>query len=245
MNQSPHDQSADDQLPSTPVFIPADSAGQGGQPATARVAPIRSLGRNQRGRIKAHLVSLEPGDRYLRFGFAATDAHIEAYVDGLDLLRDEVFGIYNRKLELLAMAHLAIPVQGTPSPCTEFGVSVMKSARGRGYGARLFERACMHTRNAGYSQILIHALSTNAPMLRIARAAGAVITRDGPDSEARLRLPPATLDSRLTEIVQEHWAQADYQYKQQGKHLRTILASLQPLRITAPASNDGRPNAQD
>ena len=31
----------------------------------------------------------------------------------------------------------------------EFGVSVLKAARGRGYGARLFDRAVMHARNEG------------------------------------------------------------------------------------------------
>ena len=46
-------------------------------------------------------------DRYLRFGYAATDEQIERYVDGLDFERDEIFGIYNRRLELIAMAHLA------------------------------------------------------------------------------------------------------------------------------------------
>ena len=178
-------------------------------------------------------------DRYLRFGYAAADAQIEAYVNGLDLNRDEVFGIYNRKLELIAMAHLAIPVEQSHLACTEFGVSVLKSARGRGYGARLFERAAMHTRNEGYSQIMIHALSENGPMLRIARSAGAVILRDGPDSEAYLRLPPATLDSHITEIIAEHWAQADYRYKQHGKHWRTFLTNLQPIKISPNDSETG------
>lgn len=217
-----------------PAQVPGDgaeaSADQMPTP-TSVVALIRSLGANHRSRINSHLLALDKNDRYLRFGYVATDAQIDAYVQGLDLDRDEVFGIYNRKLELIAMAHLAFPATQHPLSCTEFGVSVLKSARGRGYGARLFERAAIHTRNEGYSQIMIHALSENAPMLRIVRSAGAVITREGPDSEAYLRLPPATLDSRITEIIEEHWAQADYRYKQHGKHLRTILANLQPPRI--------------
>jgi len=199
--------------------------------ASAALAPIRSLGGNHRARIKAHVLSLDSSDRHLRFGYGATDSQISAYVDRLDFDRDEVFGIYNRRLELLAVAHLAFPPPHSMSSCTEFGVSVLKPARGRGYGARLFERAAMNTRNAGHSQIMIHALSENTTMLRIVKAAGAVVSRDGPDSEAILRLPPATLDSRIAEIVQEHWAQADYRYKQQGRSFRAILANMPPGRI--------------
>jgi hypothetical protein len=53
------------------------------------------------------LLKLEPADRYLRFGYAANDEQIRRYAEQLDFSRDEIFGIYNRRLELIAMAHLA------------------------------------------------------------------------------------------------------------------------------------------
>jgi GNAT superfamily N-acetyltransferase len=96
------------------------------------------------GNASRHLLQLEPQDRYLRFGYAATDEQIRRYVEQLDFDRDEIFGIYNRKLELIAMAHLAYAETRRHKQCAEFGVSVLKHARGRGYGARLFERAVMH-----------------------------------------------------------------------------------------------------
>ncbi len=191
------------------------------------MVPIRSLGVNHRNRIATHLLSLEPQDRYLRFGYAAGDSHIMRYVDTLDMDRDEVFGIYNRKLALIAMAHLAYPSRTNSESRVEFGVSVLSAARGRGYGARLFERAAMHARNDGIREMIVHALSENTPMLKIARAAGAVVTRDGSESEAFLRLPVATLDSRITEIVHEHMALTDYRMKQQARQYENILAGLQ------------------
>ncbi|MBK7264176.1 MAG: GNAT family N-acetyltransferase [Rubrivivax sp.] len=195
------------------------------------VAPIRSLGANHRSRINSHLLALDKNDRYLRFGYVATDAQIDAYVQGLDLDRDEVFGIYNRKLELIAMAHLAFPATQHPLSCTEFGVSVLKSARARGYGARLFERAAIHTGTRIFAD---HdsCVERNAPMLRIVRSAGAVITREGPDSEGLIcacRLQHST--PALPKSSKSTGLQADYRYKQHGKHLRTILANLQPPRI--------------
>jgi len=197
---------------------------------TLVMVPIRSLGPGQRERITAHLLALGEHDRYLRFGYMANDEQITRYADGLNFERDEIFGIYNRKLELIAMAHLAFSVSPECKSCAEFGVSVLKHARGRGYGARLFDRAVMHARNEGVTLMFIHALSENKAMLTIAHNAGATVERDGSESEAHLRLPPATLDSRVSEIVESQFAEMDYKLKAQAKQFRDFLAGLQGAR---------------
>jgi GNAT superfamily N-acetyltransferase len=194
------------------------------------VVPIRSLGPGHRERIAVHLLALDEHDRYLRFGYAASDEHVRRYVDQLDFDRDDIFGIYNRKLELIAMAHLAfMQDEGGPSG-TEFGVSVAKKARGRGFGARLFERAVMHARNEGVELMFIHALSENVAMIKIARNAGATLERAGSETDAYLRLPPATLDSRMSEMVEEQLAQTDYRLKVQARNWLEFLAGLQEVR---------------
>lgn len=200
---------------------------------TPLLVPIRSLGANHRARIANHLLSLNPQDRYLRFGYLAQDEHIQRYVDGLDFERDEIFGIYNRKLDLIAMAHLAHAADKNHEACAEFGVSVLPGARGRGYGARLFERAAMHATNDGISLLFIHALSENAAMLKIARNAGAKVERDGTESEAFLQLPRATFDSQVTEMLEEQVAQTDYRIKVQAKQFWSFLAEVQEIRRNA------------
>ena len=199
------------------------------------MVPIRSLGANHRDRIATHLLALDAPDRYLRFGYMANDEQIQRYVDGLNFERDEIFGIYNRKLELLAMAHLAYAPDKTCESCAEFGVSVNKAARGRGYGARLFDRAAINARNDGIQLMFIHALSENTAMLKIARNAGATVERDGTESEAFLRLTPPTFDTRMTEMMEEQLAQADYQIKLQAKNFWDFLATT-PLARCAPAT---------
>lgn len=194
------------------------------------VVPIRSLGPGHRERIAAHLLALDQGDRYLRFGHAASDEQIRRYTDSLDFERDDIFGIYNRKLELIAMAHLAYSGQAGTSRIAEFGVSVLRKARGRGYGNRLFERAAIHARNEGIELLYIHALSENTAMLRIARNAGATLERLGSETEAYLRLPPATLDTRMGELLVEQVALTDYRLKQQAKQFRDFLEILQETR---------------
>jgi RimJ/RimL family protein N-acetyltransferase len=200
-------------------------------PAPSRIVPIRSLGIAHRGRIEAHLLALAPDDRYLRFGYAANDEQIRRYVARLDFDRDDIFGIFNRKLELIAMAHLAfLPLEADGVAGAEFGVSVLAKARGRGYGSRLFDRAVVHARNEGVELMFIHALSENTAMIRIARNAGATLERDGSETEAYLRLPPATLDSRVSELVDEQVAQADYRLKVQARNFLSFLDGVQEIR---------------
>jgi RimJ/RimL family protein N-acetyltransferase len=194
------------------------------------VVPIRSIGPSHRDRIEHHLLELDEHDRYLRFGYAANDEQIRRYVHGLDFDRDEIFGVYNRKLELIAMAHLAFSHDPATLSCAEFGVSVSKKARGRHYGSRLFERAVMHARNEGVDMLFIHALSENTAMLKIARHAGAVLERAGSETDAYLRLPPATIDSRVSEMVEQQFALTDYRFKKQAKSFWDFLTGLQAVR---------------
>ena len=211
-------------------------------PARSRVSsvivPIRSIGPSHGERIAAHLLALSPQDRYLRFGYSANDEQIRRYVDGLDFERDEIFGIYNRRLELIAMAHLAFSTDPELKSCAEFGVSVLAHARGRGYGARLFDRAAMHARNEGVEMMFIHALSENTAMLNIARKAGATVERDGSETEAYLKLLPADIDSRVSEMLDEQIAQTDYRLKVQARQFWDFLAMLQEVRRGVRDSRD-------
>lgn len=212
-----------------PPAPPPDPA----RPPALRWVPIRSLAERHRPRMLAHLLALDPTDRYLRFGHGASDEQVERYVDGIDFERDEVFGVFNRRLELVALAHLAYPPQpqlASRPPMAEFGVSVLARARGRGYGARLFEHAVMHARNRGTDTLYIHALSENTAMLKIARNAGATVERDGGESEAWLKLPPDTLASHVEELVETQAAELNYRFKEQAVRLEQLIEAVGDLR---------------
>lgn len=192
--------------------------------------PIRTLSPQHRAEVLAHLVDLSDADRYLRFGYPASDEQMGRYVDSIDFDRDEVFGIFNRRLLLIAMAHLACPARadlaGSAAQMAEFGGSVAAYARGRGYGARLFEHAMLHARNRGLKTLFIHALSENTAMLKIARRAGAVVERSGSESDAYLKLPEDTLASQVEQWVGQHAASIDYQLKQQAHAMDGFLDAI-------------------
>ncbi len=201
----------------SPPAAPPAAAPSPQRPAPRRWIPIRSLAERHRPRILAHLLALPEHDRYLRFGHAASDAQIARYTDRIDFGRDEVFGVFNRRLELIAMAHLAALPQAREA---EFGVSVLPQARGRGCGARLFDHAVLHARNRGVDTLVIHALNENTAMLRIARKAGATVQREGGEALARLQLPPDTLRSHLDAFIESSAAEIDYRIKAQGLKLQ-------------------------
>jgi len=206
------------------------TAASGAEGAKSGWIPIRSLSPRHKPRILAHLLTLKPEDRYLRFGYPATDEQIGRYVTGLRFDRDEIFGVFNRRLALVAMAHLAYSVDPQWATCAEFGVSVSSHQRGKGLGVRLFNHAAMHARNQGVSMLFIHALSENVAMLKIARHAGAKVQRDGSESEAYLSLPEATLDSQFSGLMQEQMAELDYQLKNQAQQFRAWMATVQEIR---------------
>ncbi|MGH8796664.1 MAG: GNAT family N-acetyltransferase [Caldimonas sp.] len=222
-------------MPSLPPSAGTPSPGEAGAPAPPRKpgrpqgrswVPIRSLDPRHRERILAHLLALDAHSRYLRFGYPATDQHLSKYVDRLDFDRDEIFGIFNRRLVLIAMAHLANPLEPTAAgqpAMAEFGVSVLAQARRRGFGRRLFEHAMLHARNRGVSALFIHALSENTAMLKIARDAGARVRREGSETEAWLELPPDTFASHLDELVGERAAELDYRLKAQAHQIGKLL----------------------
>lgn len=184
------------------------------------IVPIRRIGAAFRPQIAIHLLSLDERDRYLRFGYAASDQQIRHYVDGIHYDRDHVYGIFNRRLRLIAMAHLAQMDDTGPVKSAEFGVSVLKHARGRGYGALLFERSATHAVNSGIERLYIYALSENVAMLHIAQKAGAVIEHMGGESEACVRLPAPTFRSLLEECLASHVGYVDYWLKAEARALR-------------------------
>ena len=201
------------------------------------VGAIRSLGVAHRQRIIRHLLALEESDRHLRFGYIANEEQIRKYVEGINFERDDLFGIYNRRLELIAMTHVAYSVDKDFSSCAEFGVSVLKRYRSRGCGSILFQRAIVHARNEGVQMLFIHALTENKSMIHIARKAGASVENDGSETNAYLLLPDASFQSRLSEMVDEQLGQLNYGLNLQAKRFLGFLSNLQKDRQAIDDAN--------
>jgi RimJ/RimL family protein N-acetyltransferase len=184
--------------------------------------PIKQLEERDRRRMLKHFLGLDDSDRLLRFGTALPDEQLFAYVARIDFTRDTVYGVYNRLFRLVAVGHLAFsPKEKLPpgkvstikDTVAEFGVSVSRSARGKGMGTKLFERAAIRCRNSDVDTLYMHCLSSNATMMHIAKKAGMEILRDQGEADAYLKLPPPNPGTVLQEAVEEQYATLDYTLK--------------------------------
>ena len=200
---------------------------------------IKALSERDRRRILMHFLALDDNDRLLRFGSVLTDELITRYVQHLDFQRDAVFGIYDDNLRLLGVGHLGFaPRESRPAitdatlkeRIAEFGVSVASTARGKGIGSKLFQRAAIHCRNEDVDTLFMHCLATNRIMMHIARKAGMEIRRDHGEADAYLRLLPASPRTVLQEAMEEQVATFDYGIKANTKAALKWWARLPGFR---------------
>jgi GNAT superfamily N-acetyltransferase len=221
-----------DLLPDITTSVTTESGEHAPSRPTVRVKEVPE---RDRRRLLMHFLALSNEDRLLRFGTALPDELITRYVQHVDFSRDTVLGVYDAKLRLVGVGHLAFaPREARPLVASatskeriaEFGVSVSESARGMGVGTRLFERAAMHCRNADVDTLYMHCLASNQTMMHIAKKAGMQIHRDHGEADAYLKLAPANPASVLQEAVEEQVASLDYTLKANTRAALKILGNI-------------------
>jgi RimJ/RimL family protein N-acetyltransferase len=188
--------------------------------ANRPIVMVRELAAHHRARLREHLLGLGEEDRLLRFGQVVADAVIEGYVDNIDFDHDKVFGVFDDHLDLIGAAHLAYLRESDKGKVAEFGVSVAESARGRGIGSAMFERAATHGRNNGVRTLYMHCLARNRAMMHIARKAGMKVHLEYGEADAYLELPPASPASHFAEALEEQVADLDYMLKRNVRNAR-------------------------
>lgn len=206
---------------------------------------VKELSERDRRRLLMHFLGLEDSDRLLRFGTVLPDELVTRYVQRLDFVRDTVFGVFDAELNLVGVGHLAyVPCDMKPvlsgatekERVAEFGVSVSASARGRGIGSKLFERAGIHCRNEDIDTLYMHCLASNQTMIHIARKAGMEIHRAHGEADAYLKLVPANPSSMLQEAMEQQVASLDYTIRANTRAAARWLAQL-PSHL--PTFKDG------
>jgi RimJ/RimL family protein N-acetyltransferase len=194
---------------------------------------VRELSSADRERLLTHFLALDEDDRLLRFGQIVPDHVIENYVRNLNFTNDVVFGVFDNALQLIGVGHLAyLPAEGDKRTA-EFGVSVLESARGRGIGSKLFERASMRSRNTQVSVLYMHCLSRNKTMMHIARKSGMKIEFAYGEADAYLSLTPADQTSLMAEMLQEQAAVFDYAVKRQAFSASQVFRAFMPTASAA------------
>ena len=126
---------------------------------------VRRLAARDRAAILAHLLALNPDDRYGRFASALSDQAIASHVVRIALNRDLAFGIGENSGRLSAFIHLAVHDE-----IGELGASVLPECRRQGQARRLFAAALAHAGHLGIARV--HLATGHPAALRIAHGLG-------------------------------------------------------------------------
>jgi GNAT superfamily N-acetyltransferase len=185
---------------------------------------IRRLWAIERGKVRDHLLRLDPEDRLCRFGGHVSAASIEAYCAGLDwshaviigyVVDGEVRGLAELKPELRLMV-------GGWSGAAEAALSVEKPYQNRGVGTELLRRLIVIARNRSIRSLHMLCLLENGKVVRMARKLGAKLAFDQGEVAGRLALPWPNHLTLLLELLDG---------------ASTVLAVLRPAGAI-PAADD-------
>jgi len=182
------------------------------QQPTNSSALVAQLGLHHRSRVLTHLRGLSVQDLWLRFGYAASDDALRAYVRKLHFSNDAIFGIFDGAAELLALGHLGFDKDASLKTA-EFGLSVLPHARRRGFGLRLLQRAAVHARNRGATKLQMTYVPENHALKRLAERAGMQLLPDIHEPRAFLSLEPPTAASLMDETFFEMLATIDLGFR--------------------------------
>lgn len=134
------------------------------------------LNESDRAAISAHLLALSPGDRHLRFGYAARDSSVKRYVRDIDFNQDVVFGVRGDDHTLDGVMLLA-----PEKDHAEIAVSVLAPARRRGIGSALISRAATYASRHGIDTLYMQSLRETCATIRIAQSLGIQVVTGSTD----------------------------------------------------------------
>src|SRR5690348_4578788 len=118
-------------------------------------------------KLANHFVGLTSGDRFLRFGWVATDVDIVAYVESLFVSAASVFAVAEPDGDISGVLHLEFTNAGA-----NLGLSVSSWARNQGIGAFLLERAGLLARARGLRTLFVRNLKFNSALQQLALRLG-------------------------------------------------------------------------
>lgn len=142
---------------------------------------------SDRDLIIRHLLALPAEDRLLRFGFRAPDESIYAYVDRINFINDDVFGVYgNDGKNLIGLLHLSIYKASDCVPVflAEAGLSVQSQYQGHGMGNLMLEQAIQACEEEGVGKLFLYFNLRNIKIKKLAIKNHAIVSVDMEDCEA-------------------------------------------------------------
>lgn len=156
--------------------------------------PRKIMYESDKGKLYDHfLVDIVGHDRYLRFGYPATNENVTKYLDTAfdDFGKTNMWFIAESDDKVIGSVHVAIiSVTGK----AEMGFTVAPEYRGTGIGQELFQRGATWAMMKGAKTLFTQCLSENIVMQHIAKKNGmTVVTVAQGEKEATIQASKGTI----------------------------------------------------
>jgi GNAT superfamily N-acetyltransferase len=169
-------------------------------------ATVRRVLAHEYPKYRSHLKALDAESKTLRFGSHITDGVIDQLCDKFeaDPSKHILFAIENRKLEFIAIGHIAL------DGGMELAFSVLKKHQGRGFGNLLMKRCIQYCRTHDILKGCMVCLSTNAAIRHLCKKYEITVENDHGESLAEIQLPPAGINTYISETIDNNLSALDY-----------------------------------
>jgi GNAT superfamily N-acetyltransferase len=121
-----------------------------------------------------------------------------------DASKHVLFVIENRKLEFVAIGHIAL------DGSMELAFSVLKRHQGHGFGNLLMQRCIQYCRTHGILEGCMVFVSTNSAIRHLCNKHGISIKNDHGESLAEIKFDPAGIDTFIGETIDNNMSALDW-----------------------------------
>jgi RimJ/RimL family protein N-acetyltransferase len=193
--------------------------------------PRKLMYENDRDKLIEHfLVDIIEHDRYLRFGYTASDENVEKYVN--ESLEDyghyDMWFVVEDNNQFVGTVHVALqPLSKNGIDrgySAEMGFTVSPDYRERGLGQQLFDRGATWAMMKGAKTLYTQCLSENMVMQHIAKKNGmTVITIGQGEKEATVKATKGVSQAYYDDKVFDSLAFVDMAIQKQQHLVKTFL----------------------
>ena len=185
--------------------------------------PRKLMYESDKGKLFDHfLVDIVEHDRYLRFGYNASNENVQAYLEGAlkGFGKSDMWFVIESEGQFVGTVHVAL----MPNDVAELGFTVSPEYRSQGLGQDLFIRGSTWAMMKGAKTLYTQCLSENQVMQHIAKKNGmTVVTVGVGEKEATVKATKGIIRAFYDDNMFDNLSFVDMAINKQYDLYKTIL----------------------
>ena len=188
--------------------------------------PRKIIYESDKGKLFDHfLVDIVGHDRYLRFGYNASNSNIENYLESSlkKFGQNNMWFVVEKDGQFVGTVHVSL----LPNDTAEMGFTVSPDYRDQGLGQDLFIRGATWAMMKGAKTLYTQCLSENQVMQHIAKKNGmTVVTIDPSEKESTIEVKQSRVEAGFRDYVMDTIAVYDMAVRHHYFFVKKYLKGL-------------------